>query len=58
VCLLGDGKGDFEFIDVDKSGLKVNGEIRDIDSFINYKGEKTLLFSRNNDAPQLFKLNK
>ena len=58
VCLLGDGKGNFEFIDVDKSGLKVNGEIRDIDSFVNYKGEKTLLFSRNNDAPQLFKLNK
>jgi hypothetical protein len=58
VCLLGDGKGNFEFIDVDKSGLKVNGEIRDIDSFVNYKGEKTLLFSRNNDVPQLFKLNK
>ena len=58
VCLLGDGKGNFEFIDVDKSGLKANGEIRDIDSFVNYKGEKTLLFSRNNDAPQLFKLNK
>ena len=58
VCLFGDGKGNFEFIDVDKSGLKVNGEIRDIDSFVNYKGEKTLLFSRNNDAPQLFKLNK
>ena len=58
VCLLGDGKGNFEFIDVDKSGLKVNGEIRDIDSFVNYKGEKTLLFSRNNDAPQLFKFNK
>ena len=58
VCLLGDGKGNFKFVDVDKSGLKVNGEVRDIDSFLNDKGEQTLLFSKNNDAPQLFKLNK
>ena len=56
ICLLGNGKGNFEFIDIDKSGLKVNGEIRDIDSYVNYKGEKTLLFSRNNDTPQFFKL--
>ena len=51
-------KKNFEFLDVDKSGLKVNGEVRDIDLFLNDKGEQTLLFSRNNDAPQLFKLNK
>jgi hypothetical protein len=58
ICLLGDGAGQFTYINASDSGLMVSGEVRDIQKIISVKGEEHLIFSRNNDSPKIFKVNK
>ncbi|WP_036154049.1 VCBS repeat-containing protein [Maribacter forsetii] len=55
--LLGDGNGNFSVIDQKKSGLNINGEVRDIQSIINAYKEPIIIFSRNNQIPKTYKLN-
>jgi enediyne biosynthesis protein E4 len=55
--LLNDGKGRFNWISNDLSGLDVNGQIRDIEE-ITGKNNSHLLFLRNNEYPVLYLLNR
>ena len=55
--LLGDGKGNFTDIDQKKSGLNIDGEVRDIQAIINADKEPMIIFSRNNQIPKTYKLN-
>lgn len=57
VCLLGNGKGQFRYVDASDSGLMVSGEIRDIQKIVSASGEEHLIFARNNDSPKIFKTN-
>lgn len=53
--LLGDGKGNFTWLDPTRTGLQLPGQIRDIKE-IKGKNDR-LLFLRNNDYPVLFSVN-
>ena len=55
IYLMGDGKGNFDYIDASESGLILKGEVRDIKQITSSKGENHLIFSRNNDKPKIFK---
>lgn len=54
LVLKGDGKGGFQPLRSNKTGLRINGEARDL-KWINIAGSPTLLIARNNAIPQLFK---
>ena len=54
--LKGNGKGTFQSVPMDISGLVLHGEIRDL-QFLNFGGEKILVVTRTNDKPQFFKIN-
>ena len=55
ICLLGDGKGEFRYLDASDSGLMLSGEVRDIQNMVSASGEQYMIFSRNNDTPKIFK---
>lgn len=55
ICLLGDGSGQFRYLDALESGLMVSGEVRDIQKITSPNGEEYLVFSRNNDTPKIYK---
>jgi hypothetical protein len=55
--LKGDSKGNFEFVSAKDSGIKIEGEIRDIMSIQTPKGE-IIMVARNNDTIVSFKKNK
>ena len=55
ICLLGDGSGQFSYLDASKSGLLVSGEVRDIQKITSPSGEDYLVFGRNNDTPKIYK---
>ena len=52
--LNGDGKGNFKAVPAKDSGLKMDGEVRDIVTLKTSKGE-LILASRNNDSILAFK---
>jgi hypothetical protein len=52
--LINDGKGNFIWQDVAKTGLRLRGEMRDIVS-VNTKNGPCLLFLQNDEYPLLFK---
>ncbi len=54
--LLGDGKGNFSFMPFANSGLQIRGAVRDIQP-INVGKEKRWIFSQNNAAVRVFKMN-
>ncbi len=54
--LLNDGKGKFKFMESSKSGLRLEGQVRDI-KLINGKEEQYILLLRNNDYPFLYRIN-
>ncbi|MEO0341687.1 MAG: hypothetical protein AAF242_21070, partial [Bacteroidota bacterium] len=47
--LKGDGKGSFEYISPQESGLKINGEVRDATT-IDTRNGKVLIVARNNET--------
>ena len=53
--LEGDGQGGFRVVPPLKSGIRLEGEIRDIKSIKTPAGSM-LVVARNNDSPQLFRL--
>ena len=57
ICLLGDGKGQFTYMDASDSGLMVSGEVRDIQKILSVKGEEFIILSRNNNTPKIYKTN-
>ena len=52
--LKGEGAGNFSYVSAKESGIKIDGEVRDILS-IKSKNENLLLISRNNDKTIAFK---
>lgn len=55
--LLNNGKGHFDFVGTQKSGINLTGQIRDI-AAIKTKNGTDLLILQNNEFPVLYKLNK
>jgi hypothetical protein len=55
--LINNGKGQFLWQDVSKTGVRLRGEMRDIVE-INSQTKKYLLFLQNNDYPVLYEVNK
>lgn len=55
ICFLGDGSGQFSYLDASESGLMVSGEVRDIQKITSPNGEKYFVFSRNNNTPKIYK---
>ena len=55
IFLIGHGTGNFTFLDASKSGLMVEGEVRDIKKIKIANGSDVLIFARNNDTPIIFK---
>lgn len=56
IYLMGDGKGNFDYVDASETGLLIDGEVRNIKQITSSKGEKHLIFSRNNSSPKVFKI--
>ncbi len=54
VYMRGDGKGNFSFVSAKESGIKIDGEVRDILTLKSKQGD-LLLISRNNDSLVAFK---
>jgi hypothetical protein len=57
LLLLGDGSGHFEAIPNIKSGLLINGEVKDIADMQLDSDKNLLIFSVNNDDIQLYEIN-
>ena len=55
ICLLGDGSGQFKYLDASDSGLMISGEVRDIKKLSSSNGEEYYVFVRNNDSPKIYK---
>ena len=53
---LGDGKGNFKYLDNKKSGIFIRGQLRDIIK-IKRKKEENFIFALNNDSLKILKLN-
>ena len=53
---INNGKGSFTWMSANQSGLKVDGEVRDI-AELKGKNKNYLLFLRNNDYPMMYKIN-
>lgn len=56
LILLGDGKGNWKALDTQESGFLVKGETRHIRVVSNFKKEKIVLVSRNNQSMEGFKI--
>lgn len=54
VYMRGDGKGNFSFVSPKETGIKIDGEVRDILTLKSKQGD-LLLISRNNDSLVAFK---
>jgi len=54
--LLGNGKGEFTWVDYGKSGFFVNGEVKNISS-LKRKNDTLLIVGVNDSKPKLFKIN-
>ena len=49
LMLRGDGKGGFTPVDMERSGLVIEGQVRDLKSLRGAKGERLIVVARNND---------
>jgi hypothetical protein len=58
VVLKGDGKGGFDCLSSQQSGLLIRGEGRDVESVNTSKNKKIFLISRNNNSVKVFQQNK
>src|SRR5215203_3171491 len=53
--LLGDGKGNFHYVENKNTGIVIKGEIKDIKEIKN-NNQKSYLFTQNNDYPILYRM--
>ena len=51
-CFLGDGNGGFNSLSVNKSGIYIDHDVKDINPLI-INNKKTYLVTNNNSAPQM-----
>jgi enediyne biosynthesis protein E4 len=58
VLLLGNGKGGFAEVNVEKSGVNLDGEVRDIKTIKSANGTQKLIFARNSASLSFFEWNK
>ena len=58
LVLLGDGKGNFNELPNNKSGLFINGEVKDIALLDLGSGKEILAFTLNNDSLRLYQKSK
>ena len=56
LLLLGDGKGNYKEVPNNKSGLFINGEVRDIAQIRLASGKDLMLLPLNNDSLRLYQL--
>ena len=49
LVLLGDGKGNWDALSPEESGMRITGEVRDVQVMTLANGEKVLLVARNNE---------
>ena len=54
--LINNGKGLFSWLNPEKSGLSLKGEIRDVQNIL-INNKRTLLFLQNDDYPVLYHIN-
>ncbi|MEC3907876.1 VCBS repeat-containing protein [Tamlana sp. 2201CG12-4] len=55
--LKGNGKGGFSAVDYQKSGLRINGEVKQLGQLLLGHNRKYLIASMNNAKPELIKIN-
>jgi len=55
--LLGDGRGNFSYVETKKTGILIKGEIKDIKEIKN-NNQQYYLFTQNDSIPVLYQLNK
>jgi len=58
LMLRGDGKGGFTSVDMEKSGVAIDGQVRDIKVVRGAKGERFVVVARNNDKVMVLRQNK
>ena len=56
LCLKGDGKGNFEPLSPAKSGLIIDGDVKDLKFIMTGKQEKILIAAINNEPLKAFKI--
>ncbi len=56
LLLLGNGKGNFEPVSAQESGLNIDGEVRDISSIKVADGKQLLLFARNDEGVKTYEV--
>ncbi|MCH8331360.1 MAG: VCBS repeat-containing protein [Bacteroidetes bacterium] len=57
LLLKGDGKGNFEIVNLLKSGFFADRDVRDLAMLKDNKGNKVIIVANNNDKPQFFQVN-
>lgn len=55
LMLKGDGKGNFESVNLETSGFHVEGEVRGILPYVTAKGELSMMVVKNDQPAQFFK---
>ena len=55
LMLRGDGKGAFTPVDMERSGLVIDGQVRDLKSLRGAKGERLIVVARNNDKVMILR---
>jgi hypothetical protein len=55
VLLRGDGAGGFTAVDMEASGVMIDGQVRDIEVLRCTNGERLLMIARNDDVPVLLR---
>jgi enediyne biosynthesis protein E4 len=56
LMLRGDGKGGFTPVDMERSSLVIDGQVRDLKSLRGAKGERLIVVARNNDKVMILRL--
>ena len=54
--LIGDGKGEFQYLEIGKSGLSLRGDVRHIASVEPVAGKKLIMIVKNNDAAEIYEI--
>ena len=56
LLLHGDGRGNFSPVDMERSGLAIEGQVRHMAFLKGARGERLIVVARNNDKLQLIRM--
>ena len=56
LLLHGIGDGSFQAVDMEKSGVMIEGQVRRMKPLRDAKGNRLIVVARNNDKPQILRL--